>query len=429
MTMKLRNRLIALVCLILFLGIGAALLMSSAKRKPFAVILFVADNINSSALTSSRVFSGGGDARLQLEDLPNTALCRNAANDYSVPGGASASTAIAGGRRVNRGSLCVDPRGGKLRSLLELASDRGRSTGLLTTGEIISPTSAAYFAKTLNADDIGELRQQFCTHAPFDFVAGGGGDAFMKKDDSADQKSRGNPSPFSPELKQLSDKNVAIMHSMNELEKQPFWKRTPVLALLSPGPLSPSSFGEGNLDSPSLSDLVRVAIRNLQANRRGYLLVVDDPMIAAAGSANDAETMFARILSLDQAIATARRYAGENALIVLAGRENVGGLELNGYPLLRDKGVAILALNNQGYPSLCWSTGPGFSTEKKNSTSTHPEKSNPSPGILSQPSAHSLPTAVGTAGDVLAIGIGQGSEKLHGFLDLTEIHTVIKDAL
>jgi alkaline phosphatase len=40
-----------------------------------------------------------------------------------------------------------------------------------------------------------------------------------------------------------------------------------------------------------------------------------------------------------------------------------------------------------------------------------------------------LPTAVGTAGDVLAIGIGQGSEKLHGFLDLTEIHTVIKDAL
>ena len=427
--MKLRNRLIALVCLILFLGIGAVLLMSSAKRKPFAVILFVADNINPSALTSARIFSGGGDARLQLEDLPNTALCRNAANDYSVPGGASASTAIAGGKRVNRESLCMDPRGGKLRSLLELASDQGRSTGLLTTGEIISPTSAAYFAKTLNANDIGELRQQFCTHAPFDFVAGGGGDSFTKKEDSTDQKSRSTSSPLSPELKQLSDKNVAIMHSMNELEKQPFWKRTPVLALLSPGPLSPSSFGEGNPDSPSLSDLVRVAIRNLQANRRGYLLVVDDPMIAAAGYANDAESMFARILSLDQAIGTARRYAGENAFIVLVGRENIGGLELNGYPLLRDKGVAILALNNQGYPSLCWSTGPGFSTEKRNPSSTHPEKANASPGILSQPSAYNLPTAVGTAGDVLGIGIGQGSEKLHGFLDLTEIHTLIKDAL
>jgi alkaline phosphatase len=425
MTMKLRNRLIALVCLILFLGLGAALFMSTTRRKPFAVILFVADNITPSSLTSARIFSAGGDARLQLEDLPNSALSRNAAKDYSVPDGASASTAIAGGKRVNRGSLCVDTGGAKLPSLLELAAQQGRSTGLVTTGEITSTTSAAYFAKTLNAENRQELLQQFCNHAPFDFVAGGGAQAFVAG--PIDQKTGGTNPPVPPPIKQLSDKNISVIRSMDELEKQPFWKKSPVLALISPGPI-PYSLGEGNPDSPSLSDLVRVAIRNLQANRHGYLLVVDDPMIGAAAAVNDGETMFGRILSLDQAIATARRYAGDNALILLSGRENIGGLQLNGYPLLRDKGVAILALNNQGYPSLCWSTGPGFSMEK-NADQAHSKKANQPSGILSQPSAHNLPYAVDTAGDVLSLGIGQGSEKLHGFLDLTDIHSIIKEAL
>jgi alkaline phosphatase len=427
MTMKLRNRLIALVCLILFLGVGVTLFISTARRKPFAVILFVADNINPAALTSARIFSGGGNARLKLEELPNSALCRNPANDFSIPEGASASTAIAGGKRANRGSLCIDPTGGRLTSLLEMAAEKGRSTGLVTTGEIISPTSAAWFAKTLNADNRADLLLQFINHAPFDFVAGGGQQAFNAV--AGDQKSSDTNRPAAPaEFNQLHGKNITLIRSMDELEKQPFWKKSPVLGLLAPGPLSPSSFGEGNPDAPSLADLVRVAIRNLQSNRRGYLLVVDDPMIGVAASMNDAENMFSRIISFDQAVATARRYAGENALILVTGRENIGGLSLNGYPLLRDKGVAILALNNQGYPSLCWSTGPGFSTGKSSDT-LNAKKSSQQAGILSQPSAQPLPASVGTAGDVISLGSGPGSEKLHGFLDLTDIHSIIKESL
>jgi alkaline phosphatase len=426
MTMKLRNRLIALVCLILFLGVGVALFLTTAKKKPFAVILFVADNINTSTLTSSRIFGAGGDARLQLEELPNSCLSRNAANDYSVPDDASSSTAIAAGKRVNRGSLCIDVTSGKLPSLLEIAAEQGRSTGLLTTGEIIGATPAAYFAKTLESGNRQELLQQFCNHTPFDFVAGGGADAFAPRSDQKVPSPQVSPTNSASlcELDKLASKGVTVIRTMDDLEKQPFWKKSPVLGLLSPNALTPSSFGEGNPDSPSLSDLVRVAIRNLQANRHGYLLVVDDPMIAAAAASNDAETMFRRILSLDQAIATARRYAGDNALIVLTGRQNVGGLQLNGYPLIHDKGVAILALNNQGYPSLCWSTGPGLSMEK----SPSPSRSTKT-GILSQPSAYSMSSAVGTAGDVLSLGVGSGSERIHGFLDLTDIHGIVRDAL
>ncbi len=440
MTMKLRNRLIALVCLALFLALGAFLLLTSSTRKPFAIILFVGDNITSPVLGATRIFNGGAEARLQMEELPYSALSRNAANDFSIPDTASASTEISAGAKVNKGSLCIDPAGQKLSSLLELASLKGRATGLITTGEITGTTAASYYAKTLNGDNRSDLALQFCSHPPFDFVAGGGSLDFETPDatstdlttsvatNSPAQVASGNP------VKNMKSNGVSVLHSVAELEKQPFWKKNPLLALLSPGPLSPlpdTGNNEGNPNGPSLSDLVRIAIRNLQSNGHGYLLIVDDPMIAQAARSNDAETMFQRILSFDKAISTARRYAGEKALVVVTGRETLGGLQLNGYPFLRDKGVAVLAINNQGYPSLSWSTGPGFDPDKGADLS-HSKKTvgtNVSAGILLQPSATKLPAGLGVGGDVLTLGVGPGSENLHGFQDLTQVHQLILNEL
>lgn len=428
MTMKLRNRLIALVCLIIFLTLGFLLFLSTSPRKPFAVILFVADNINPSSLGAARLYSGGGDARLQLEAFPNTALCRNAANDFSVPDQASASTQIAGGRRVNRNALCVDESGAKLTSLLEEAAATGRSTGLVTSGSLAGPTAAAYYAKSLNAENAPDLALQFSSHAPFDFVAGGGAGDFETQEKKGDKEAKEATAKESPLAAQNGRDGMATLHTLNEIESHPFWKKTPRLGLLSPGPLH-ETWGGQDSETSTLSDLVRVAIKNLQTNRRGYLLVVDDPSIAAAASGNKGEAMLRRILSFDQAVSTARHYAGDKALIVVTGRMNIGGLQLNGYPFLHDKGVAILALNNQGYPSICWSTGPGYSIEASGEMLQKKKSASASVGILSQPSAYKLPNAVGTAGDVLAFGAGQGSEQIHGFLNLTDLNRIIRESL
>lgn len=420
MTMKLRNRLIALACLIIFLTLGFLLFLTTTPRKPFAVILFVADNINPSSLAAARLYSGGGDARLQLEEFPNTALCRNAANDFSVPDHASAATQIAGGKRVNQKALCIDAQGARLFSLLEEACAAGRSTGLLTSGSLTGPTAAAFYAKSLNAENTADLALQFSSHPAFDFVAGGGAADFENK-----TKNEGKDTE---ESKPIGREGVETLRTLNEIEIQPFWKKTPRLGLLSPGPLH-ETWGSLDSGTPTLSDLVRVAIKNLQTNRRGYLLVVDDPSIAAAASVNDGEAMLRRILSFDQAVSTARHYAGDKALIVVTGRMNIGGLQLNGYPFLHDKGVAILALNNQGYPSICWSTGPGYSVESSGEAIQKKKAASPLSGILSQPSAFHLNNAVGTAGDVLSFGSGQGSDKIRGFLNLTDLNRIIRDSL
>lgn len=422
--MKLRNRLIALVCLIIFIALGALIFLSTTARKPFSVILFVADNITPSALTAARLYSGGGDTRLQLEGFPNSALCRNAASDFSVPEAASASTQIAGGKRVNKRSLCIDEGGAKLSSLLELAAASGRSTGLVTTGSLTGATAASFYAKSLDPDNTADIAQQFNTHPPFDFVVAGGA-----KDFDLQQKQDSPAAKGSPKTQKTIPEGTTLLRTLAEIENQPFWKKTARLGLLSPGPLYDAGAQESS--TPILVDLVRTAIKTLQTNRRGYLLVVDDPSIAAAASSNDGETMLGRILAFDQAIATARHYAGDNALIVVCGRENVGGFQLSGNPFLHDKGVAILAINNQGYPSLSWSTGPGYSNENadRSGKKTGTNGATAITGILSQPSACPLPKAAGTAGDVISLGVGQGSEKIHGFMDLTDLHRIIKESL
>jgi alkaline phosphatase len=396
--------LLALACFLLFLTLGGLIFLTTGTRKPFAVILFVADNINPACLTAARIYSGGGEGKLQLEDFPNTALCRNSSADFSVPDCAAAATQVASGEKVPNGRLSIDQSGTKFPSILEEALLSGRSTGLITTGDLFAPSASAFFAKSADPSNTKDLQDQFRIHAAFDMVI-----------------ALQNPANHPISTNNLP-KDTQLIGSASELENFPFWKRNPVVSLL-PGASQHAGKSE---DSPSLADLVRIAIRRLELNNKGYLLVIDDPSIGAAATSNDGERMLQNISELDRAVATARRYAGDKAMILVAGRENLGGLSLNGNPLIHDKGVAVIALNNMGYPSLSWSTGPGFAIE---STQEGKPKKGSSQGILSQPTAFPLPKGIPTSGDVLAVGVGQGTEKIHGFLDLTDLHKIIRDSL
>jgi hypothetical protein len=40
-----------------------------------------------------------------------------------------------------------------------------------------------------------------------------------------------------------------------------------------------------------------------------------------------------------------------------------------------------------------------------------------------------MPTAIGIAADTITLGIGPGSEEIHGFIDLTMVHDLIKKQL
>ena len=173
---------------------------------------------------------------------------------------------------------------------------------------------------------------------------------------------------------------------------------------------------------PSLADLVRQAIRLLQYNPKGYLLVVDAGLIAHAAEANEGERALREMVELDRAVGAALEYAGDKALIIVAGKQSVGGLRMNGFPFKNDRGMSVVGINPQGMSSITWSSGPGSAPIADPSAPDQPQKP-------TEPSAVAIPAAIGVAEDVISVSTGPGSEKLQGFKDNTDIFKTISENL
>lgn len=418
MIIKFRNRLIALTCFLLFLGVGAIFLLRHSIQKPFGIILFIGDGMSPGMLTATRLYQGGADNRLTLEEFPQSALTRTYANDFAVSDAASAATALSTGEHVNNRSIAMDPYGKPLTSLLEEAAAEHRMVGLISNGSLMNPTAAAFYGKSLNAYDDTNNATQLSNHANIDLLLGGGRKYFSF------DKSAGQPTP-SELLNNLKHQGTTLVNSLEELSTIPKWKSGPILGLLADDELPFSNEENTEAAQPSLSELVKQSIERLQHCRHGYFLVVDDALIAKAASSNNAEQVFREIISFDQALSTAYQYAGPNTLIIVTGKQNLGGLRMNGYPFRNDKGVAVLGVNAQGTSSITWSTGPGHNIGSPSSSGESKENAS----ILAEPTAFSSPSALGVAEDTITVATGPYSEQIHGFIDLTAIHDLIKHVL
>ena len=410
--MKLRNQLLALFCLLLFAGFGVLYFRFWVVQKPFGIILFVSDGMVVRHLTAARLYQGGADHRLALESLPHLALMANSARDFAVPDAAAASTAIATGRRVNHRNLSLDDSGQPLSTILELAKKKGRSLGLVTTGQLTDPAAAAFYAHLADAQDGDQIAAQFSSGVKIDVALGGGTADFLPAADGGSRRDGRNL------VAELRDQGREMVTTKADLENAAVYRTSGIVGLFAPRALAFEDEIEAGRHQPSLSDMVRRAIEFLQVNRAGYLLVVDAALVSRAAERNQGERTIKETLALDHAVGTALRYAGDKSLILAIGRHATGGLSLNGYPNRLDHGVALLGTTAAGYPSLTWGTGP-----------SGPITTDASAAPGKEPAAFQTPSALNTAEDVIAVGRGAGSEKLQGFMENTAVFELIREEL
>src|SRR4029077_12148271 len=142
--MKWRNQLLALFCLLVFAGLGVLYFQHWVVQKPFGIVLFIGEGLAPHRLAATRIYIGGADAKLTLDSMNHVALLSNASRDFSTPDQAAAATALATGVRVKNRSIAVNGEGKPLPSILALARESGRTTGLITNTQLTDPTSAAF---------------------------------------------------------------------------------------------------------------------------------------------------------------------------------------------------------------------------------------------------------------------------------------------
>lgn len=412
MNKKLRNRLLALGCLVVFLAAGALFYVNWVVQKPFAVILFLADNLTPSVLTPARLYAGGADDRLQLESLQHLALISTHANDFAVADAASASASIASGRKINNRSLVVESAKEQIPTLLEIAQARGRATGLVSNAALTDVGPAAFYAKLADPLDTQAIALRLVEAGNVNVLFGGGAADFLP------ESKEGRRRDGRDLMLEMRNKGYDIVRNKAEMLNTPLWRLPRVFGLFGMGNLSFAEESPNAASEPTLAEMVLQAIQLLQYNPKGYFLVVDAALAGKAAAQNEGERTLREILALDRAVAVARAYAGDNALIIVAGRQSIGGLRLNGFPLRNDKGAGLLGVNAQGVPSLTWSTGPGSGT-----------RAAPEGASLNEPVAFKMAAAIGVAEDTIAAGSGPGAEALDGFRDNTEIFRIMEKGL
>ena len=420
--MKWRNRLLALLCLAVFAGLGVLYFQHWVVQKPFGIILIIGEGLAPERIALTRVYLGGADARLTLDGMPNVALVMNYSRDFAAADQAAAASALATGVKLSNRSLSVDSNGKAIPTIIELARSRGRATGLVTNGSLTNATCAAFYAHAGNANDIDQLARELAEGGKVDLCLGMSAAEFLPE---AKQGQRQDNRDLLLELRQ---NGFDVIRTRAELESVPVWRRPKLFGVFANG-ADDRSWN----DQPALADMVRRAIELLQYNARGYVLVIDAARMRSAAETNNAEKTLTETAELDRVVAAAQHYAGAKSTIIVCGDAAIGGLHANGFPFRRDSGIALLGLNPSGEPWMTWATGPkGVQSygaaqipEKEGSadSSTGTEKE------PSEPAAFYAKSALNTVEDVVAFGIGRGTEKLHGTIDNTQIFKAIRDEL
>jgi len=429
--MKIRNLLLAFCCLLVFVAFGVWYFHNWVVQKPFGIILFIGDGMVSGNLTAARVYHEGGvDHPLTVETLPHLALLSNYSNDFAVPDSAAAATSLATGVKVNNKSVAIDPDGRNLASILDAARLEGRATGVISNGSLTDPGVAAFYAHAKDGKDAESIAAQFVDGAKLDVALGGGAANFSPLTEGGIRKDGRDL------LLELKKSGRPMVRSKAELENAPVFGSAHLVGLFSDGNMAFSNELASGSQQPSLSDMVRRAIELLQYNEHGYLLVVDAELITRAAEQNDGEHVLTETVAFDNALATALSYAGKKALIVAVGKHGTGGMALNGYPFRQDHGVAVLGINPDGYPSITWATGPnGVPPANPRAAPGGAPAADATAGkpgdtaagaAQTEPAAFYGETAINTAEDVIAVGIGPGSQRLRGFLDNTVIFDMLK---
>src|SRR5437667_3935489 len=424
--MKWRNQLLAFVCLVAFAGVGVVYFQHWVIRKPFGIILFVGEGLSPARLAPTRTYAAGAGTRLNMDSMPYAALVMNYSKDFAAPDQASAATAIATGERVINRAIAINGEGKAIKSIIELAREYGRATGLVTDAKLTDATNAAFYAHTGEPNDPEKIAAEFVDRGNVDIAMGGGAAQFIPAAKGGERQDTRDL------LLELRGNGFDIVRTRTDLEAVPAWRRPKLFGIFNNDDLAFANQVGQRGQQPSLSDMVRRAIQLLQYNSGGYLLVVDAGLMRKAAEGNNGERTLTQTLELDRAVGVARSYGGPKSTILVCGDAAIGGMSLNGFPFRKDSGSALLGFNSAGQPWITWATGPHGTKSYGAAKIPGKEEENPSKQPQTEqpePAAFYSKSALVTVEDVVAFGNGPGTDTLQGVLQSTAVFNILRGEL
>ena len=451
------------------------------KGKAKNVILFIGDGMGVSTLTASRIFEGqmhgesGEENRLSFEQFPYSALSKTYSANQQTSDSAPTMAGIVTGLKTDEGVLSIDQNvvrgnyktaaGNQAKTILEMAEESGRSTGVVSTARITHATPGACYSHTPDRDweadndilirkkdaydagfpDIARQLIEFKTGDGLEVALGGGRTKFLPKE-IADPESanltgeRRDKRDLTQEW--LKKPNSAYVWNKAQFDAIDPKKTKHLLGLFQPSHMQfETDRAKDKAGEPSLAEMTTKAIDILSQNKNGYFLMVEGGRIDHAHHLGNAFRALRDTVALSDAVRAASQKVNLDDTLIIVTADHSHTLTIAGYPA---RGNNILGLvhevdddgnveaapkldrDKKPYTTLGYANGPGNKGNPDRPVLTQEQVTNPD---YLQSSGVPLIDETHGGEDVAIFATGVNAYLIRGSMEENWIFYVMADAL
>lgn len=286
------------------------------------VILFIGDGMGHAHRQAAAFQAYGIDGLLAMDRMPALGLSETSSSDNMITDSGAGATAIASGVKTYNGAIGVDPEGNPVVTILELAQQAGKATGLITTTQISHATPAAFAAHVPDRGMMDEIASQLLEHR-VTVLLGGGESQFLPVEVIGHYPQPGDRTDGRDLTAEAQAAGYVYTWDEATLKAVNTVTTRRLLGL----------FGDQGMKrphSPSLALMTQKAIEVLSRDRDGFFLMVEGGQIDWAAHGNDAVNAIGDTLALDEAVKVGLKFAQEfkQTLVIVTADHETGGMAI-----------------------------------------------------------------------------------------------------
>jgi len=376
------------------------------------VIIFIGDGMGSDQRNAARLSGVGLKGNLVMDSLRWAGLSKTHPLDPErvVTDSAAGGTAIATGVKTFNGGIGVDAGGNPVETIVEMAEEAGKVTGVVTTSQVTDATPASFGAHVVDRNQEAEIARQFLEETDLDVILGGGEDRWFPVGDPGAYPDNPPEDPTEDSNGRLGNlvehaKELGYQYVSNA-EELAAADGDQLLGLFANEEMFQQFPEPQGIYDPvvSLADMTSKALETLEDRGKGFVLLVEEEAVDEMAHNDNAELAIKAALELDKAVAIGKQFAqrdGHTLLITTADHET-GGMAVEEVNDRDESGDGVTFAGEDG-PFDVAGSDLQFTVD--------------------------WTTAGHTNADVPVTAMGPGARRLSGVYENTHIFKVMRDAL
>ena len=282
--------------------------------KPKNIIFMIGDGMGKNIVETTRGYYEGTlyNGTMAIDLVPQVGWQSSYSADAQVTDSAAGGTALSCGYKTSNGTIAMDKFDQKpYQTVLELAAEKGMSTGIVATKAVTDATPASFTAHVVDRglqDDIAAQQMQMMQDGDLDLILGGGLNYYKLGANAA-------------VLSKTVDAGASFAVS---------WEETLEAELPHIGLYSADYINTYDVTMPTVAEMTEFALEKLSKDKNGFFLMVEGSQIDTKAHANSYFDEVKEMYDFDCAIGVALEFVAmhpDTVLIITADHET-GGLHL-----------------------------------------------------------------------------------------------------